>query len=73
MTLKKNLLTILLCLGIAPQAFACAYCGMTEVQLEGMYPGSLTVAVALRRAADSGVIDGAALQAPGIGLTLHID
>jgi hypothetical protein len=46
---------------------------MKEVQLEGTYPGSLTVAVALRKGADSGLIDGVALQAPNMGDTFHID
>jgi hypothetical protein len=35
-----------------------------EVQLDNMYPGSLSVAVALRGAADKGLIDAAALAAP---------
>ena len=72
MTLKPYLLAGLLCLSIAPSAFACAYCGMTEIQLGGMHPGSLTVAVALRKGADSGLIDGAALRRPSPGSTLHI-
>jgi hypothetical protein len=52
----------LLCLGAA-SAFGCGFHNL-EIQLESMYPGSLTVAVALRRAADHGVIDAAALEAP---------
>ena len=73
MTLKHYLLAGLLFLSAVSSAFACAFCKMKEVQLEGMHPGSLTVAEALRRGADSGLIDGAALQAPNIGDTLHID
>ena len=38
-----------------------------------MYPGSFPVAVALRRAADSGVIDAAALEAPSMGTALYAD
>jgi len=38
-----------------------------------MYPGSFTVAVALRAAADSGVIDAAALEAPGTGTGTYSD
>jgi len=64
---------VALSLTAAPAAFACAYCGMTEIQLGGMHPGSLTVAVALRRAADSGVINAAALRVSGTGRSLHID
>jgi hypothetical protein len=44
-----------------------------KVQLEGMYPGSLSVAVALRKAADSGVIDATALQTPSRSGALYID
>lgn len=54
----------LLCLGAAPEAIGCGFHEPLEVQLEGMYPGSFPVAVALRRAADKGVIDAAALEAP---------
>jgi len=36
-----------------------------------MYPGSFPIAVALRKAADSGVIDAAALEAPGKGAALY--
>ena len=38
-------------------ALACAYDGVIGDGLSVMHPGSLTVAVALRRAADAGVID----------------
>ena len=67
MTFKHHLLAGLLCLGIAPAAIGCGFHPSKEVQLESMYPGSLSVAVALRRAADSGVIDDAALEAQGKG------
>jgi hypothetical protein len=63
----------LLCLGAAPAAFACGFHPALEVQLESMYPGSFSVAVALRSAADSGVIDAAALQAPSKRHALYID
>jgi hypothetical protein len=38
-----------------------------------MYPGSFQVAVALRGAADRGVIDAAALEAPSMGTALYAD
>jgi hypothetical protein len=38
-----------------------------------MYPGSFPVAVALRRAADKGVIDATALEAPSKGTALYVD
>jgi hypothetical protein len=63
----------LLCLGSAPAAFGCAFHAVPDVQLAGMYPGSLSVAVALRRAADNGVIDAAALEAPSQRRALYID
>jgi hypothetical protein len=44
-----------------------------EVELDGMYPSSFPVAVALRRAADSGVIDATALEAPTKGTALYAD
>jgi hypothetical protein len=44
-----------------------------EVQLDSMYPGSLSVAVALRSAADNGLIDAAALEAPSKGTALYAD
>ncbi|MCP5426523.1 MAG: hypothetical protein H6970_15870 [Gammaproteobacteria bacterium] len=62
----------LLFLGSAPAAIGCGFHSMPEVQLEGMYPGSLTVAVALRQAADKGVIDAAALQSPSKRHALYI-
>jgi hypothetical protein len=63
----------LLCLGVAPAAIGCGFHAPLAVQLEGMYPGSLPVAVALRRAADSGVVDTAALEALGKGTALYAD
>jgi hypothetical protein len=38
-----------------------------------MYPGSLPVALALRKAADRGVIDAVALEAPSKGTALYVD
>lgn len=63
----------LLFLGPAPAAFGCAFHAVPEVQLEGMYPGSLSVAIALRKAADGGVIDAGALQTPSRSGALYID
>ncbi len=63
----------LLCLGAAPAAIACGFHPSMEVELESMYPGSLPVAVALRRAADSGVIDATALEAPSKGTAVYDD
>jgi len=57
MTFYRYLLIGLLCLGAAPTAIGCGYHTPLDVQLESMYPGSFSVAVALRQAADSGVID----------------
>lgn len=54
----------------APPAIGCGFHAPLGVQLESMYPGSFPVAVALRRAADKGVIDAAALEAPGKGTAL---
>jgi hypothetical protein len=49
----------------SPAAIGCAFHNtIPETKLEGMYPGSLSVAVALRRAADSGVLDASALSEP---------
>ncbi len=50
----------LLCPGVAPAAIGCGFHPSPEVQLEGVYPGSFPVAVALRKTADKGVIDAAA-------------
>jgi hypothetical protein len=38
-----------------------------------MHPGSFSVAVALRKAADRGVIDATALEAPSKGTALYVD
>jgi len=65
MTLNKYLLAGLLLLGTTTAALGCAFHGVLDVQLDGMYPGSLSVAVALRSAADNGVIDAASLEVPG--------
>jgi hypothetical protein len=66
-------LAVLLCLGAAPAALGCGFHSPLQVQLEGMYPGSLSVAVALRSAADNGLIDALALAAPGTGTALYSD
>lgn len=50
---------------LAPAAIGCAFHAPIDVHLNSMYPGSFPVAVALRKAADDGVIDAAALAAPG--------
>jgi len=73
MTFNSHLLAGLLCLGAAPAAIGCGFHAPLEVQLESMYPGSLPVAVALRRAADSSVIDATALEALGKGTALYVD
>jgi hypothetical protein len=57
----------------APAAIGCGFHDPLEVHLESMYPGSFPVAVALRRAADKGVIDAKALEAPGKGTALYGD
>jgi hypothetical protein len=57
-----------------PAAYGCAFHNiMPEAQLEGMHPGSLAVAVALRKAADRGVIDAADLEALHTRTALYID
>jgi hypothetical protein len=61
----------LLCLGAAPAALGCGFHPAMEVQLDSMYPGSLSVAV--RSAADNGLIDAAALEAPSKGTALYAD
>ena len=66
-------LTGLLCLSVAPAAIGCGFHPALEVQLESMYPGSLPVAVALRRAADNGVIDATALVALSNGTAHYVD
>jgi len=73
MTFNNYLLAGLLYLGVAPAAIGCGFHSALEVQLGSMYPGSLPVAVALRKAADSGVIDAAALEALSSGTALYDD
>jgi hypothetical protein len=63
----------LVCLGAASGAIGCGFHSPLDVQLDSMYPGSLSVAVALRGAADNGLIDAAALEAPGKGTALYSD
>ncbi|WP_346915560.1 hypothetical protein [uncultured Roseibium sp.] len=58
----------------APAAISCGFHNtIPETRLDGMYPGSLSVAVALRNAADRGVIDAAALDAPRNVATLFLN
>jgi len=70
-TFNHYLLASLFCLGVAPAALGCGFHPAMEVQLDSMYPGSLSVAVALRSAADNGLIDAAALEALGTGTALY--
>jgi hypothetical protein len=58
---------------VAPVAIGCGFHPSLEVELEDMYPGSLPVALALRKAADRGVIDAVALEAPSKGTALYVD
>jgi hypothetical protein len=71
MTFNHYLLAGLFYLGAAPTANGCGFHSPLEVQLESMYPGSLSVAVALRSAADNGVINAVALEAPSKGAALY--
>ena len=73
MVLKHHLFGGLLCLAAIPTAFGCAFHASPEMRLESMHPGSLSVAVALRKAADNGVIEVAALGPPARHATLYID
>ena len=73
MTFNQYLLAGLFGLGVAPAAIGCGFHPAMDVQLDSMYPGSLSVAVALRQGADSGEIDAAALEAPGKRGALYID
>jgi hypothetical protein len=57
----------------APPAFGCAFHALQEPQIDGMYPGSLSVAVALRRTADRGVIDATPLEVPRTDAGVAID
>lgn len=70
---NNHMLAGLLCLGVAPAAIGCGFHPALEVQLESMYPGSFPVAVALRKAADNGVINAAALEATGKGTAQYDD
>jgi hypothetical protein len=63
----------LLCLGVVPAAIGCGFEPPQEVQLESRYPGSLSVAVALRSAAGSGLIDASTLEAPSTRAALFTD
>ena len=56
MTINRYLLAGLLCLGVAPAAIGCGFHSPLGVQLEGM---------------DNGLIDAAALEAPGTGTALY--
>lgn len=57
----------------APAAIGCSFHNvLPEPKLDGMYPGSLSVAVALRNAADKGVVDAAVLDAPRNVATLFM-
>jgi hypothetical protein len=73
MKFNHHLLAGLLCLGVVPAAIGCGFHPALEPQLESMYPGSLPVAVALRKAADNGVIDATALVALSNGTAHYID
>jgi len=72
MSIRQHLLAGLLCLAAGP-AFGCAYHGTLDARLKVMYPGSLAVAVALRKAADAEVIEVDALVAPHRRRALYID
>jgi len=63
----------LLYLGAAPVALGCGFHPALEVELGSMYRGSLPVAVALRKAADNGVIDAEALEALSKGTAHYVD
>lgn len=55
-------------------AFGCSYHNVIpDAQLDGIYPGSLSVAVALRKAAENGVIDTNALEASTKGIAVYAD
>ena len=53
----------LLYLGTVTGAAGCGFHTMPEIQFDSMHAGSLSVAVALRKAADNGTIDAQALEA----------
>ena len=73
MTSGIYLLAGWLFLGAVPAAIGCGFHPAMEVSLESMYPGSFSVAVALRRGADHGVIDAQALEAVSNGTALYVD
>lgn len=57
----------------ASATLACGYHGAMGERLSAMHPGSVQVAVALRRAADSGVVDGKALDDIGRRPALYLE
>ena len=63
-------LTLMCC---ASTTLACGYHGTMGERLSAMHPGSVQVAVALRRAADSGVVDGKALDDIGRRPALYLE
>jgi len=73
MTSSIYLLAGWLFLGAVPAAIGCGFHPAMEVPLESMYPGSFSVAVALRNGADHGVIDAQALEAVSMGNAFYGD
>ncbi|MGE3147808.1 MAG: hypothetical protein AB7K04_01965 [Pseudorhodoplanes sp.] len=69
----KVIVAIVLAFSCVPPANGCGFHAPLGAQLESMYPGSFPVAVALRKAADSGVINAAALEAPRTPTALFIE
>jgi hypothetical protein len=57
----------------ASAALACGYHGAMGERLSAMHPGSVQVAVALRRAADSGMLDAKALEEIGRRPALYLE
>ena len=57
----------------ASTTLACGYHGAMGERLSAMHPGSVQVAVALRRAADSGVVDAKALDDIGRRPALYLE
>jgi len=47
--------------GAVPSAFGCGFHPAMDVELDTMYPGSLSVAVALYKGAENGMINGVAI------------
>lgn len=60
-------------IGGASTTLACGYHGAMGERLSAMHPGSVQVAVALRRAADSRVVDAKALDEIGRRPTLYLE